>query len=278
MLSYLEKRSEIFWVVVGLVLVSGVGMIDVLTGPELSFSLFYLIPIATVTWFAGKKSGLVISIISAFIWFEVDWLTGQPYIHPAIRYWNAMIRLGFFIIVSWLLPAIRELGRERWLARLDYLTGAANRRFVFEIVQNEIERSQRYGHPFGIAYLDLDGFKNMNDQHGHKVGDAILCAVVNRAQKRLRKTDTIARIGGDEFIIVFPETDRDKLQKSIPRIQSALLDEMKRNHWPVTFSIGAISFHQPVITADDCIKLADKLMYTVKQNGKNAIAYEDHAG
>jgi len=261
----------------GLLLVLGIGAIDVLTGPELSISLFYLIPIAMVSWFSGRKSGLVISGISAIAWFIADDWGGQPYSHFTIGYWNAMIRFGFFAIVAWLLPTVRELRLERWLSRVDYLTGAANRRFLFEVIQNEIDRSQRYGHPFAMAYLDLDGFKPMNDRFGHKVGDAILQAVVNRARTCLRKTDTVARIGGDEFIIVLPETDRDALRAFIPRIQDALLDEMRRNHWPVTFSIGALSYLHASITADECIKRADELMYSVKVQGKNGVAYEDHA-
>jgi diguanylate cyclase (GGDEF)-like protein len=268
-----EKRREISWIAIGVVLVFSVGAIDLLTGSELSLSLFYLIPIAVVTWFSGRRSGLVISIFGAAVWLVADELDGQPYSHPGIRYWNAVIRFGFFAIVTWLLPAIREREFARGLARIDDLTGAANRRSLFEILQSEIDRAQRYKRPLAIAYLDLDNFKIMNDRFGHKIGDDILCTVVNQIEQCLRKTDSIARIGGDEFILVFPEADESALRGLVPRIQIALLEEMQRKDWPVTFSFGALTCLDISMTPDELIKRADALMYSVKEKGKNAIAY-----
>jgi diguanylate cyclase (GGDEF)-like protein len=276
LLARAEKLSGTFWKLTGVILVLIVGSLDVLTGPELSFSLFYLIPIMITAWFSGRRFGLVISGLCTVTWFAADEMTGREYAYSSIRYWNAAIRLGFFVIVTWLLPAVKELRRERRLAHIDYLTGAANRRYLFEIVQHEIDRSQRYGRPFALAYLDVDDFKSINDHYGHQVGDDILCAIVNCAKRYLRKADTIARIGGDEFIIVFPETNHETLRSVVPRIQAALLHEMQRSHWPVTFSIGALSLLHTPANADECITWADDLMYSVKESGKNDIAYEDH--
>lgn len=273
-----EKRSAIFWMTTGWVFVLGIGAIDLLIGRELSLALFYLIPIVMVTWFLGRNYGLVISVLSAITWCVADGLAGQTYSHPAIRFWNAAMRLGFFVSVTWLLPALKALDREKELARVDYLTGAANRRFLFEVVQHEVDRSHRYEHPLAIAYLDLDDFKTVNDQWGHRVGDTILCAVVTRARAYLRKTDTIARVGGDEFILLFPETDHAAAQRLIPRIHKALGDEMHRNHWPVTFSIGVLTCRQASPTAEDLIRRVDEVMYSVKKNGKNGVAYAEYAG
>ena len=277
-LANLERKNSLFWITAGLIFVLSIGFADFETGSELAFSLFYLIPIVLVTWFAGKKIGLVISISSALTWFAADALTGQAYSQPIIRYWNATVRLGFFIIVTLLLPALKELGRAREMARIDYLTGVANRRFLFEIGQRELDRTQRYKNPFTVAYIDLDGFKTVNDRWGHKVGDKLLCIVVNQAKKYLRKVDTIARLGGDEFILLLPETDQAASQIIVSRIQFALLNEMKRNDWPVTFSIGVLTCRHAQITIDELIKKADELMYSVKKNGKNAVAYEVYTG
>jgi diguanylate cyclase (GGDEF)-like protein len=274
MFTNLEKRSPLFWMTTGLIFVAGVGIADFKTGSELAFSLFYLIPIVLVTWFAGKKLGLVMCVISAITWFIADDLTGQAYSQPIIRYWNAAVRLGFFVVVTLLLPLLKELDREKEMARIDYLTGSANRRFFFEMAQRELDRSQRYKRPFTIAYIDLDDFKTVNDQWGHRVGDKLLCVVVDQARKYLRKTDTIARLGGDEFMLLLPETDQAASQVIVSRIQLALLDEMQRNNWPVTFSIGVLTCQHAQITIDDLIKKADELMYSVKKNGKNAVAYE----
>ena len=278
MLANLEKRSSLFWMTTGLIFVVSVGAVDFETGSELAFSLFYLIPIVFVTWFASKKLGLVISVISAITWFVADAFTRQSYSQPFIRYWNAVIRLGFFVVVTLLLPALKELDREKEIARTDYLTGVSNRRSFFEIAQRELDRTQRYKQPFTLAYIDLDGFKTVNDQWGHRVGDKLLCVVVNQAKKCLRKTDTIARLGGDEFMLLLPETDQVESHIIVSRIQLALLHEMQRNNWPVTFSIGVLTCRQAQVTTDELIKKADELMYSVKKNGKNAVAYEVYAG
>jgi diguanylate cyclase (GGDEF)-like protein len=274
LLAYLEKKySAIFWIVIGYLFVLSVGFIDYITGNELAFSLFYLIPIVLVTWFLGKTQGIAISIIAAIIWFLADFLAGHPYSQPFIGYWNACIRFGVFLVVSMLLPALKELEREKEIARIDYLTGTANRRHFFELAQMELNRSQRYKHPFTIAYIDLDGFKAMNDQYGHQTGDKLLCTFVNQAKLHLRDTDIMARLGGDEFILLLPEIDQHAAQVAIPRIQSALLAEMQRNHWTVTFSIGVLTYQTGEISADELVKRADDLMYSVKKSGKNSVAY-----
>jgi diguanylate cyclase (GGDEF)-like protein len=278
MLEYLEKRSSLFWIITGSISVVGVGVADIATGRELAFSLFYLAPIALITWFSGRTLGFVISVASAVMWFIADVSAGQSYSQPVIRYWNAVARLGFFVAVTLLLPALRALEREKGLARTDHLTGVANRRRFFEVAQTELDRSQRYKRPFTIAYIDIDGFKTVNDQWGHSAGDKLLCAVVNRAKSQFRKTDFIARLGGDEFVVLLPETDQHTARIAVPKIQDTLIDEMRRNDWPVTFSIGVLTIVEAQITTDELIKRADSLMYSVKKDGKNAIAYAIYAG
>ena len=278
MLEYLEKSSSLFWALLGFIVVICIGGADILTGSELAFSVFYLIPIGVVTWFSGRNPGLFISLVSAVMWFLADDLSGQSYSQPLIRYWNTAVRFGFFVVVTILLPVLRALEREKSLARTDYLTGIANRRHFFELAQTELERSQRYQHPITLAYIDLDNFKIVNDQWGHKTGDKLLCAVVDRAKSQLRGTDTIARLGGDEFVLLLPETDQVAAKMVIPKIHNILTDEMRLNGWPVTFSIGVLTCLDTQIPMDELIKRADGLMYFVKRTGKNAIAYEVFEG
>lgn len=277
MAHFLEKRTAAFWIATAFGLLCFISAVDIWTGPEISLSVFYLIPIVLVTWFVGSMAGFVSCVVGAIAWFAADTLGGQLYSHPAIRYWNAFVRFGFFLAVTWLLPAMKGLEREQGLARLDYLTGAANRRFLFEALEQELNRARRYLHPFTVVYLDLDGFKSVNDRLGHTVGDAVLCTVVAQAKKYLRATDTIARLGGDEFMLLLPETDQAASQAFIPRILNALSEEMQRNNWPVTFSIGVLTCRCSSLTADELVQRADQLMYSVKVNGKNAVVYAEDA-
>ena len=269
-----EKLGKPFWAIIGSVLIGGVGLVDYLTGYEIAFSLFYLVPIFLLTWFAGKSLGVVASIMGAIVWLAADLASGHPYSSPAIYYWNSTIRFGFFIIVTLLLSALRKAhDQEKELARSDNLTGAVNARFFSELVQLEINRSQRYGHPFTLAYIDLDNFKSVNDQFGHSMGDQVLSVIVKHAKDHMRRTDIIARLGGDEFAFLLPETDQAAAQAAIEKIQISLLDEMRRNNWPVTFSIGVLTCINTPQTSDRLVRQADDLMYSVKNNGKNGISY-----
>jgi len=278
LIAFLNKRSIFFWVITGLIGVLSVGVANFLTGWELSFSIFYLIPIVLVTWFTGRNLGLVMSIASTVAWFSADILSGQPYSQPIFPYWNAGVRLVFFILVSFLLPALKEREHEKDIAHHDSLTGAANRRQFFEVAQAELVRFQRYKRPFSIIYFDIDNFKTVNDQWGHQIGDKLLCTIANQTKHTLRKTDFLARLGGDEIVAILPETGQEEARIVVSKLQNSLLGEMRSHNWPVTFSIGAMTCLDAHLTADELLSKADALMYSVKKNGKNAIAYAIYTG
>ena len=145
-------------------------------------------------------------------------------------------------------------------------------------VQKEIGRLQRYKRQFTVAYVDLDNFKTVNDQFGHSKGDELLRIVANTARNQLRDTDVVARLGGDEFALLLPETGQEDARVVIAKIQRSFLSEMRNNGWPVTLSIGVLTCIEMPGTADELIKMADKLMYSVKNNGKNAISESVYAG
>jgi diguanylate cyclase (GGDEF)-like protein len=257
----------------GIVMLFVVGYLDYFTGNELSFSLFYLFPIALLAWVTNIRVGIFISFISAGIWLAADIASGAKYSSEAIYFWNTTVRLGFFLLTVFFLKTGKALEHEKGISRTDYLTGAVNSRFFAEIIQQEIDRAIRYQHPLTIAFIDVDNFKSINDQFGHLVGDKVLETVVGSMRQHLRKTDTVARVGGDEFAILLPESTLDVAQITVSKMQHELLNEMRVNHWPVTFSIGVLVFNTPPISADEAINMADKLMYSVKNNGKDNISY-----
>lgn len=270
----LGDRSQPFWAIAGLALVVGIALLDVWTGYELAFSLFYLLPIALVTWFGGRRIGVATSVACALSWFVADAMAGHPYSTSVIAYWNTAIRFGVFLVVALLIAGLRVAHEhERALARTDSLTGAVNSRFFSELVHMEIDRSQRSGRPFTVAYVDLDNFKTVNDRSGHSTGDQVLCTTAASAKSQLRKVDIVARLGGDEFAFLLPETDQSEARVVIAKVQAGLLDEMRRNDWPVTFSIGVLTCVDLPATTDEMIRQVDELMYGVKNHGKNAVNY-----
>jgi diguanylate cyclase (GGDEF)-like protein len=266
-------------VFIGFSLIGIIGAIDFLTGYELSFSVFYVIPIFLVTWFTGRTLGLITSIISAFVWFAADIVAAHPYSHALIPVWNSFIRLTFFVVITYLFSSLKSsTERERELSRKDYLTGAANSRSFYKLAQMEIDRFQRYAHPFSLAFIDLDNFKYVNDQFGHAVGDQVLRTVVSSVKKHSRKTDVIARLGGDEFALLLSETNEESARIVVTKIQDMLLEEMRENNWPITFSIGVLTCKASPDTTDELVRLTDELMYSVKKSSKNAIKYACYAG
>jgi diguanylate cyclase (GGDEF)-like protein len=254
-------------------------MIDYQTGYELAFSLFYLIPICLATWVSGHDLGLLVSILSACAWYLADVLSGQVYSSSLIYLWNTGIRLGFFATVTFLLAALREsLDHERNLSRTDHLTGAANTRAFLELIQSEINRYERYQHPFTVVYIDLDNFKMVNDRYGHLGGDKVLRAIVADIRKRLRKTDTVGRLGGDEFGLFLPETGQDAAQVVVKKIHSGILAAMQLRKLPVTASLGVVTCRGVPPSAETLIKSADELMYSIKNHGKDGIGYSVYEG
>lgn len=273
--EYLAKQSKVFWAVIGLLLVTLLGVIDYLTGPALSFVIFYFFPIFLVSWFAGRRAGFLIAVVSTITSAIADTAAPSPKIHPIISYWNVIAELFVFLILAYILSRLKStLEDQKELSRTDFLTGALNGRAFYELAQMEINRYRRYRHPFTAAYIDLDNFKAVNDLFGHSTGDVLLRLVVETMKKDFRNSDVIARLGGDEFAVLLPETSQESAQTIIPRVHQELLKLMQEKGWSVTFSMGVVTFLSPPVSVDEMIREADALMYSVKHSGKNIIKYK----
>jgi diguanylate cyclase (GGDEF)-like protein len=260
-----------------------VGAADVETGYEINLGLFYLAPIAIATWGAGVAGGLGLSLASVIGMFAVDnFLTRDMQFPGLVPYWNAMIRLGYFVAFTLVLSALKRAHeRERYLARQDYLTGVANYHAFAEAVRREIGNARRLLFPISVAYLDCDNFKSINDTSGHHVGDELLRAAARTMTGHLRKFDMVARLGGDEFAILLPGADIAAARKAIRDVRRALMATMTRRGWPVTFSIGVVTFLSPPAEPDEVIRITDSLMYEVKASGKNHVLhriFDRHSG
>ncbi|MBN1470502.1 MAG: diguanylate cyclase [Syntrophaceae bacterium] len=272
-LENIEKQNKSLIIAIGYIIIGVLGIIDTLTGKELDFSLFYVIPILIVTWHTGLGLGIVFSLISALVWLLSDVLSGNVTL-LSIYAWNTLIRLGFFLTIAFLLSRLLTvLEHQREIAHTDYLTGALNSLFFYNVLQMEINRSQRYKNPFTIAYIDLDNLKTVNYEFGYATGDKVLCFVANQIKNSLRKVDVVARLGSDEFALLMPETNQKSAQVVLSKLQHKILAGMQKNNWPVTLSIGVLTCFDTPPTANEAIKKVDDLMYSVKKSSKNNIKY-----
>ncbi len=270
----LEKWSKFFIAVVGLSFAFILGIVDYLTGPELSFLIFYLVPVSFVTWGIGRWAGIGMCILSAVEWFMDDFQSSESYLHPVIPYWNVSIKLGFFFVYTYVLSALKNsLAHEKELARRDALTGAVNRRFFYETAGVEMNRAKRYRRPMSLIYIDVDNFKEVNDRYGHTVGDLLLKHVGEVMYAHVRDIDVAARLGGDEFVAMLPETDIDEAKEVADRLKAAFANAVGEHDWKATVSMGVITYVSLPPTVDELIKGADDLMYMAKKDGKNRIQY-----
>jgi diguanylate cyclase (GGDEF)-like protein len=268
------KVSKPVWIVVGVLLLGIVAFLDYITGVEFSFSLFYLLPITLISWAISERLGLVFGLLASGVWIAVDIWTNNNRTSNLFAYmWNATARLGFFLLPVFMIRLNRALQREKELARTDFLTGVLNGRFFHEMAQMEINRSVRYKRPFTIAFIDVDNFKTINDTFGHTIGDSALRNIAMNIKAHLRKTDMVARVGGDEFVVLLPETNAQTAPLVIANMQRELLKGMNENGWPITFSIGVLTLSATQISVDEILGKADQLMYAVKNNGKANAQY-----
>lgn len=163
------------------------------------------------------------------------------------------------------------------LVREDQLTGSLNRRGLDDVFDRETARSDRRGTPLCIAVLDLDDFKKLNDTYGHIAGDAALKHLVKIVKETLRSMDVIARFGGEEFLILMPETTIEAAASTMTRLQRELTKHFflhDNEKVLITFSAG-VALRRPNEEQTDLVKRADKAMYTAKQTGKNRVVMAD---
>jgi diguanylate cyclase (GGDEF)-like protein len=279
---FFNRRSSVVIVVLGLLLTALLGAADYLTGTEFSFSIFYLFPIYLVSWYAGRWPGVIVSLVSGLAWYLADLLNGHDYSAPLIPYWNTLVRIGFFLISNYLISELRlRLTFEANLAVTDPLTKIANRRGIYRAIDAELARLHRVSRPFTVAYFDVDGFKAVNDRLGHHAGDELLRVAAETIQTRVRRVDTVGRLGGDEFILLLPETGHVSANELLNRLKSSLTHQMRLRDWPVSFSIGAATYLEPPESIDEMLQQADRLLYIAKTDGKDsircAIVGTDHA-
>ena len=274
-IEHLNKQSRFAIVRIAFWLAILLGIIDYATGPEIGFSIFYLLPICLVAWFSGILWAVVISFICSTIWFLSDSLSGHTYSQPAIGYWAANMRLGYFLIISYLLGTLEKMWAiQKHISNIDYLTGVANSRSFHHLADVELARAKRYNHSLTIAYVDLDDFKKINDLFGHSTGDNVLKLIAQTIRKNIRSVDLVGRLGGDEFCLLMPETGYESAQIALQKLRRVLLESMEEARWSVTFSIGALTYATLPDNIDDIIIKADHLMYSVKNSGKNAMKHE----
>ena len=165
----------------------------------------------------------------------------------------------------------RQNKRLDELGRTDGLTGLANRRQCFALAETELARHYRTGRPAALLIMDIDHFKDINDRYGHPMGDEVLCSVADILRRCCRETDTPTRYGGDEFLVMLPETDLRGAEEAARRIRGEL-ETLRFENAPdlrCTVSLGAAEAGRDITNVDVWIRQADGALYRAKEAGRD---------
>jgi diguanylate cyclase (GGDEF)-like protein len=255
----------------GYILLILIGAMDYSTDYLTRMSELAIFPVCLTAAVSDMKTALFSAVFATFIKEIADLVVG---VSLWIGGWNSLMTLVTYVIVVTVLIRFREkMINERKFAITDTLTGLYNLAGLYEIVGVEIAQSKRYKRPLSVIYFDCDNFKSVNDNFGHSVGDKLLRMVANTLRSELRDADYTFRWGGDEFIVLLPNTDEEGARIVTEKTRKGLLNSMRENDWPVTFSFGVATFVNTPMSLDEILSRADKLMYSVKNAQKDGVLY-----
>ncbi|WP_232318577.1 GGDEF domain-containing protein [Sphingomonas sp. TDK1] len=273
--TQLHPRQAWLGVGAGLLLVT---LLDWLTGPMMSLTIGYLFVDCFAAWTLRERAGIgvvlfSVAISSAMNGFGYIPAVDQSGLSTTVAIWNTATRAAAAIMIVLMVATLRHsIDSERWRASTDYLTRSLNG----GAFRSQIERVARIGRRRGatllLLYMDLDGFKAVNDRYGHAAGDDVLRCFADEARARMRADDLFARLGGDEFCACLAIEREAAPEQVAESLHARLSDALRATGYAVTCSMGAVVID--AAAGDDTerlIALADEAMLEVKRNGKNAI-------
>ena len=264
----IHSRSEIFVFVTGAASATAIFALDLLTPADIRLHGLYVFPLAIVARYCERLrwsiAALFLTTALQVIAFSIPTVATPSYISDVgIPFATSVLIV--FLARAWRISFLTALNQ----AATDPLTGLANRRTFFATVESEITRQPRYAGMFSLAVIDLDGFKALNDSRGHRAGDEALTLVAEVLRTRTRKSDSLGRIGGDEFGLMMPNTRDTDCTALLNDLCTSIAQRTSAIDCPVTASIGCKTFRSPPESAADALQQADKIMYEAKSNGKN---------
>lgn len=258
--------------------------VDWSTGVHLSLNGFYILPICLAAWSLGTLRGLVVGGLYALTTVSINgfgeaFSTAPDHVPLGVAVWNLFMRAFWESVVVLLVAGFRRsYDRQRHRARTDDLTGALTKHAFADHLARTVAASARRGCSLLLIYSDLDGFKTVNDRHGHDAGDAVLVAFANAAGQAIRSRDVLARMGGDEFVMLLSVDSPDAGFAAAERLHREIGRTLRELPYAVTASMGAVIVARPAAGDTGAfLKMADALMYEVKRGGKDAlrVAYVD---
>ncbi len=267
LIAYRGAGSDSLWIAGGLLLVVFIGYVDLVTGYEVSFSIFYVLPITAVSWFTNKRVGYSFCVLSAIVWLLADFGSGHEYSNFLFPYWNMIVRLGFFVIIALILSELRvRLDREAELARRDFVTGLPNRRHFQELVELQLSPNTSGDGPLTLAYVEWGALKMVNEQLGFTIGDQTLMDIGEVIRKKAPAQNLVARIGPARFAMCLPSTSSESARPVITEVFKDLrLFEKQRGRGPLLW-VAALTCVPLPENVEPLFEEAERLLEEAKRS------------
>jgi diguanylate cyclase (GGDEF)-like protein len=246
--------------------------VDIAVVREVNLGAFYVLPVCMAAWALGSSSGLVVAVAAA-VARTTSYAADIGDTHSGILLFNALSALVPFALVALLLGTVRShFDDTREMAAVDSLTGALNKRGFMEAADAALAQLDRRSGGLLLAYLDLDGFKAVNDTAGHAAGDEVLRAFAEAARLEVREDDLLGRVGGDEFVLLRGIDDLADAYVTAEAIHTRLSDALDALPYAVGCSMGAVIARAgDRVDQQRLLGMADALMYEVKRSGKASL-------
>lgn len=263
----IENLATVAIVLFGFVLI--VAVFDEL--PEDRSSLLWLSVVPALSFILKGRKALFLSVAYLAIHLSLILFVRRVYVESLI---DTYLSYAIITVILYFYAWMSERYREVWqgIAQKDNLTGLLNRAFFEELLNKEVERAKRYGEPLSLIIFDLDNFKEVNDTFGHLFGDMVLREVASMVAKNVRESDTVARWGGEEFIVLLPKTNCEQAVLVAQKLKEKVELCEFENGVVSTASFGVAELSRE----DDPVRLllkADKALYEAKRSGKNKVVH-----
>jgi len=272
-------KNDSTTLIIGIICIFLIGIPDYLVGHKISLALFYIFPILYNTWFTKYQYGNILALLSAFVASFTTYMVCTESQKNVTFIINFILYYGIFSIIVYLVHKVKILlQNEHILSRTDPTTELLNVRAFTEKFIEIDNLSSRLKLQYCIIYIDIDNFKLINDNFSHQEGDRILTLFAKTLKNNVRKTDIVARIGGDEFCLLLPSTTLSQVKILLTNlINKVKTDVITLDNNAVLCSIGCLCVHHTNnnIHVEHILKEVDQLMYTIKNSTKNNIAYKE---
>lgn len=250
-----------------------IGFVDYQTGYEMAMGVFHLPAVLIVAWYVGQRAGMAMALVCALIWYAAD--TGHDYSKPEFQVWNATTRFGFYLVSAVLAAAVRlSMDRERAAVRLDRLTGLLTSVAFGDQLERDLSRARAARQPASIACIAVEGLPAApTGGQAQAEADRVLLAVAGVLIRVARNSETVARLGYDQFAVVVPEGGEAALRAVVSDIGSEIQAALRALGHRAACSIAVTTFQDASVPAAAAIAAALKQMSEVRNQARGQVRF-----